>query len=253
MKKRWLALGLVALVGAGGYWTFQENKYRLPGLLQDWRDPVQDNRPVVWQQGPKTAPAGTRPPNIVLIVVDDMGWNDISLNGGGVAGGRGACADAKCGRSARIKAGASQHVFLSISFPSIKSQWRPVRATKRQAQLVFDAATGFPSPCGSNHDAPLHLISPKIGTLVRMSDFQRAAISAIEPGRRRGRFNVFVDGAFAASVTRPVSAGKDGPACAGADNSSQPSSSTARAERIGLTACPADDRPAYRVRPAANW
>lgn len=87
MKKRWLALGLVALIGAGGYWTFQENKYRLPGLLQDWRDPVQDNRPVVWQQGPKTAPAGTRPPNIVLIVVDDMGWNDISLNGGGVAGG----------------------------------------------------------------------------------------------------------------------------------------------------------------------
>jgi arylsulfatase A-like enzyme len=87
MKKRWLALGLVVLVGAGGYWGFQANKYRVPGLLQDWRDPVQDNRPVVWEQGPKTAPAGPRAPNIVLIVVDDMGWNDISLNGGGVAGG----------------------------------------------------------------------------------------------------------------------------------------------------------------------
>ncbi|KTE19965.1 sulfatase [Sphingopyxis sp. H050] len=87
MKKTWLALGLVVLIGAGGYWGFQANKYRVPGLLQDWRDPVQDNRPVVWEQGPKTAPAGPRAPNIVLIVVDDMGWNDISLNGGGVAGG----------------------------------------------------------------------------------------------------------------------------------------------------------------------
>ena len=87
MKKRWLALGLVVLIGAGGYWTFQENKYRLPGLLQDWRDPVQPNRPVAWQQGPAEAPEGKRPPNVILIVADDMGWNDISLNGGGVAGG----------------------------------------------------------------------------------------------------------------------------------------------------------------------
>ncbi len=50
---------------------------------------VAPHQPVVWDQGPAEAsiPVSERPPNIVFILLDDFGYNDLSTFGGGVADG----------------------------------------------------------------------------------------------------------------------------------------------------------------------
>jgi arylsulfatase A-like enzyme len=65
--------------------------YYLPGIISDIISPIAENQNVIWEQGPaEPLSAGSmseQPPNVLLIVVDDLGFNDITFYGGGIGNG----------------------------------------------------------------------------------------------------------------------------------------------------------------------
>ena len=78
-------LSFVFIIIAIGIW-FSQNWYKMPKYIGDIKNPTYENIQINWEDGPKTRTSSK--PNIIIILVDDLGFNQISSYGGGMANGQ---------------------------------------------------------------------------------------------------------------------------------------------------------------------
>ncbi len=90
MTRTILIAAAALLIGLGAAaWLFRKDLI-LFAVTNAGRLDVAETQEIAWAQGPAqaAAPPEARAPNIVFILADDLGFNDITTFGGGVAGGR---------------------------------------------------------------------------------------------------------------------------------------------------------------------
>ncbi len=86
LRKVVLISATVLLVAAAGvYLARKPLMLHALGWMTDLQHPRQANHPVPWQFGPAAVASTAQPPNVIIIMADDLGFNDVSTFGAGLS------------------------------------------------------------------------------------------------------------------------------------------------------------------------